>query len=107
MSRPKAAHPLLERSQAQGDNKEYVGRDPRTLSPDVLAPWHKALNPYKVIRARCRDCCAGFDAEIKKCVMWDCVNWPYRMGTNPFRKKQSAEQRAASAARLAKARERS
>ena len=55
----------------------------------------------KAIRAYCLDC-AGRPAEVRKCVAVDCALWPFRMGTNPFRKKRelTPEQKRETAKRL-------
>ncbi len=45
-----------------------------------------------VIRARCWDCCGEQEAEVRKCVSVACVNWPYRMVANPFRKQNVSDE---------------
>ena len=64
------------------------------------------MNPLKVIRAKCVDCCGGVKSEVDACTATRCPLHPYRMGTNPNRKPRvvSEEQRAAMSARLAQAR---
>ena len=106
MSRPKAPHPLLEISPYESDGGQFIGRDPRTLTPESFADYHTAKNPMKVIRERCLDCCCGDASEIRKCISIECPGWPYRMGSNPFRAKTklSPERRAAAAEHLRKAR---
>ena len=49
----------------------------------------------KAIRAKCKDCCGGSEAEVRRCGMIDCPLWPFRMGTNPFRAPPSEAQVAA------------
>jgi len=63
-------------------------------------------SPIKAIRAKCLDCCCGQKEEVKLCPATSCPLYPFRLGKNPFRKREmSEEQRKAAAARLAKARE--
>ena len=66
------------------------------------------MNPLKVIRLKCLDCCCGSPAEVSKCTAERCPLWRYRFGTNPDRKKRelTEQQKAAMIERLAKARER-
>lgn len=66
----------------------------------------KITNPLKAIRARCLECCLDQTNEAKLCPAVDCPLWPFRLGTNPFRKKRvmTEEQRAAAAENLRNAR---
>lgn len=41
------------------------------------------LTPMKAIRAKCMDCCAGSQAEVRLCPMPACPLWPYRKGHRP------------------------
>jgi hypothetical protein len=97
-------HDLLEISPHEADGGELIGRDPRELSSDFLSLNFRAQNPLNAIRAKCLDCCCGNAAEVRKCVSIDCALWPYRMGTNPFRKKRelSASEKRERAERLLK-----
>jgi hypothetical protein len=53
------------------------------------------------IRARFLDCCGDQPSEVRRCGDTKCANWPYRIGTNPFRQRElSEEQRAAIGERL-------
>jgi len=57
-------------------------------------------NPVKAIRKHCLDCVGNSDHEVKICTAeGDCFLWPFRFGTNPFRKPRSQEVREASRAR--------
>ncbi len=38
------------------------------------------LTPMKSIRAKCLDCCAGQQAEVRRCHIKRCPLWRYRMG---------------------------
>jgi len=80
-------NPLLEISASKNDNGELVGRIPVDVPLDFLLLNFSAQNPVKALRARCLDCCCGDASEVRKCVATDCPSWPFRMGTNPFRKK--------------------
>ncbi len=80
-------NPLLEISASKNDNGELVGRLPAEVSSENLLRRFSAQNPVKALRARCLDCCCGDASEVRKCVATECPSWPFRMGTNPFRKK--------------------
>lgn len=64
------------------------------------------MSVLKAVRAKCLDCCAQSQSEVRECGIESCPLHPYRMGSNPFRKKRvlSDEQREALANRLAEAR---
>ena len=79
--------PLLEISASKNDNDELVGKAPAEVPLEILLRAFSAQNPVKAIRARCLDCCCDQPSEVRKCVSTDCASWPFRMGTNPFRKK--------------------
>jgi hypothetical protein len=85
------------RSGAAYDDRGYLeGRDPRAMSPAELAAMgHLPMSPLKAIRANCLDCCAGSAQEVVKCMALRCPSWPFRMGTNPYRKPPSDEQQQA------------
>ena len=80
-------NPLLEISASKNNNSELVGRIPAKVPLEFLSLTFSAQNPVKAIRARCFDCCCGDASEVRKCVATECPSWPFRMGTNPFRKK--------------------
>lgn len=65
------------------------------------------MSVLKAIRAKCLDCCGEMPSVVRECEITACALHPYRMGSNPFRKKRelSDEQREALAERLASARE--
>ena len=87
---------FLEISPFQTDEGELIGKHPSDVSPQILPLKFRAQNPLKAIREKCLDCCCGNATEVRKCVSIDCALWPYRMSTNPFRKKRelsSAEKR--------------
>jgi hypothetical protein len=95
---------LLEISAYQADEGELIGKRPSDVPSEILSLKFRAQNPLKAIRGKCLDCCSGNAAEVRKCVATDCALWPFRMGTNPFRKKRklSAGERRERAARLAR-----
>jgi hypothetical protein len=80
-NRDEVKAPFIQRN-ADGSTE---GRDPRKLPRELLETVHEPTPPLRVIRARCMDCCAYQPSEVAKCTAVDCVAWPYRMGTNPFR----------------------
>src|SRR5215467_2325985 len=84
------------------------GKHPRDADVDVMREIHEPAPLLRVIRAKCLDCSAGVESEIRKCTAIGCALWPYRMATNPFRapREMTQEQREAGAARLAAARAR-
>ena len=97
---------LLEISPFQADDSELIGKHPSDVPSQILALNFRAQNPLKAIRETCLDCCCGNAAEVRKCVSGDCPSWPFRMGSNPFRKKRelSSQQKHERAERFARAR---
>jgi hypothetical protein len=93
---------LLEISADKTDGGELVGRRPSDVSSGFLSLNFRARNPLKALREKCLDCCCANAAEVRKCVAVDCALWPFRMGTNPFRKKRelAPEQKREMAERL-------
>jgi hypothetical protein len=81
-------HDFLEISTYQADEGELIGKHPSDVPSDFLSLKFRAQNPLKAIREKCVDCSCGNAAEVRKCVAVDCALWPFRMGTNPFRKKR-------------------
>lgn len=70
-----------------------VGCDPRSIGIAALhAIGHRRQPVLKTIRHKCLDCCAGNKGEVAKCVSTTCPLWPYRKGTNPFRKPRTRAQ---------------
>lgn len=47
----------------------------------------KHLTALKAIRAKCIDCYCGNKTEVRKCTSEGCPLFVYRMGHNPYRKK--------------------
>lgn len=63
-------------------------------------------NPVKAIRKKCYDCSGWSYTEAERCQVKDCPLYPFRKGTNPFRKKKkmTEAQKEAARKRLAEAR---
>lgn len=95
---------LLEISPYQADGGELIGKSPSDVPSKLLSQNFRAQNPLKAIREKCVDCCCGDASEVRKCVAIDCALWPFRMRTNPFRKRRelSEEERRIRAGRLQK-----
>ena len=85
----KAQQALLEKRDGSD-----VGRDPRKVSrEELIAAGHQPKSPLKALRLRCIDCCAGQPSEVRLCTAGRCANWPFRLGTNPWRKEPTDAQR--------------
>jgi hypothetical protein len=84
------------------------GKHQRDADDDVMREIHEPAPLLRVIRAKCLDCSAGVESEIRKCTAIGCALWPYRMASNPLRapREMTPEQREAGAARPAAARAR-
>lgn len=89
-----------------GDREIQVRRDPRQMTAaELTALGHHKRPILDVIRQNCVECCAGNQAEVRRCAMIACPMWPYRMGSNPFVSRDyTPEQREAARERLAVAR---
>ena len=42
-------------------------------------PEQKRLTRQEAIREKCLDCCCGNSAEVRKCTVYRCPLWRYRM----------------------------
>ena len=84
-----------------------IGRDPRHMTVEEFnALGHSARPLLQAIRSKCKDCCGGYEAEVRRCADKSCDLWPFRMGTNPFRTRElTEEQRSAASERLKVARQ--
>jgi hypothetical protein len=86
--------PIKARLELRG--KHPVGRDPRRMTRDELkAVGHEPMSPLQALRARCLDCCGYQEKEVALCPAVDCPSWPFRMGTDPWRKPASEARREA------------
>src|SRR5215831_18606846 len=73
-----------------------VGRDPRQMTREELRKvGHEPMSPLPALRARCLDCCGEQEKEVALCTAVKCPSWPFRMGTNPWRKPPSEARREA------------
>jgi hypothetical protein len=73
-----------------------VGRDPRRMTQDELSEaGHEPMSPLQALRTRCLDCCGYQEKEVARCRAVDCPAWPFRMGTNPWRKPPGEARREA------------
>ena len=97
--RKKAQHIGLELS-----GNDIVGKDPRKMTvEDLNAMGHEKMPLGKAIRKLCIECSGGSESEVRRCTTVSCPVWPYRMGKNPFAKRDlTDEQRAEMAKRLRK-----
>jgi len=82
----------LETANVEGEASE-IGRDPRQMTKAELA----AVGHYKrpllaAIRQNCIECCGGSQAEVRRCRIVTCPMWPYRMGANPFARRELSYQ---------------
>lgn len=76
--------------------RHAAGRDPREMTQDELkAAGHEPMSPMQAIRARCLDCCGYHEKEVALCPAVDCPSWPFRMGSDPWRKPASTARREA------------
>jgi hypothetical protein len=73
-----------------------AGRDPREMTADELREaGHEPMSPLQAHRARCLDCCAQQANEVARCSAVRCPAWPFRLGTDPWRKPASQARREA------------
>jgi hypothetical protein len=76
--------------------KHPVGRDPRRMTlEEIKAAGHQPMSPLQAIRAHCLDCCVYQEKEVALCTAVNCPSWPFRMGTDPWRKPVSEARREA------------
>ena len=74
----------FEKSPYAADGDCWIGKDPRQITLQDLYDLGHPTAPMKSIRARCKDCCGGNEAEVRKCTAIDCPIWPMRMSRNVF-----------------------
>lgn len=51
---------------------------------EAVEKGHEKRPVLSAIRAKCLDCCVQQIAEVRRCQVFDCALWPYRMGNDPF-----------------------
>jgi hypothetical protein len=84
-----------------GPNGRKWGRNPKQLTPaDLEAEGIKSAPPLAVMRAMCLTC--REPNEIVVCARTDCPLWPYRLGTNPWRRGGGENLKKARAAKVAR-----
>ena len=67
--------------------RELTSKTPEFWGSETLnIMGHKKRPILKTIRSKCLDCCYNQPKEVRFCQQIDCSLWPYRMGTDPFRK---------------------
>lgn len=63
-------------------------------------------SPLRAIKEKCVDCMGGSFVYVKECRATNCSLHPFRLGKNPYSKRQMTdEQRVAAGERLKKARD--
>lgn len=71
------------------------------MADDKFLSLHTPMPVLRAIRAKCLDCSGGIRAEVDDCLVRTCPLYPFRRGTNPWRKRMSAERRESARQRLA------
>jgi len=84
--------PPKSKRQALPSRTELAATDPLKI-PEWI--WEelgfKKLPPLRAIRRYCYTGCLENWNEVRKCEDIECALWPYRMGTNPFRKRNGGD----------------
>ena len=52
----------------------------------------KKISPLKAIKEKCMDCCYWQYSEVKNCPATKCPLHPFRLGKNPFIKREMSEE---------------
>src|SRR5689334_9088839 len=74
-------------------DRQEIGADPRKMQKEILISLGHEPKPLLcIIREKCLDCCSGSTGEVRKCVSATCPLWPYRMATNPLRKRRKVDE---------------
>lgn len=50
-------------------------------------------NVLRAIRLKCYDCSSYQSNEVRECIVTNCPLYPFRLGKNPFRKKELTEEK--------------
>ena len=50
-------------------------------------------NVLRAIRLKCYDCSSYQSNEVRECIVTNCPLFPFRLGKNPFRKKELTEEK--------------
>ena len=51
------------------------------------------INVLRAIRLKCYDCSSYQSNEVRDCIVTTCPLYPFRLGKNPFRKKELTEEK--------------
>lgn len=81
--------------------------DPEKEVKEAINRWHPLNSALRAVRCFCVEMCkCGSTSEVRHCISNGCALFEFRFGKNPprLKRKMSAEQRAANAERLRKAR---
>jgi hypothetical protein len=89
--RPDYPEAYLEPAVVEG-MPAMIGRDPRTIPVEQLEALGHTKQPLpKIVRINCIECVGGSEAEVRRCRLLHCPFWPYRMGSNPFNRRELTE----------------
>lgn len=50
-------------------------------------------NVLRAIRLKCYDCSSYQSNEVRECLVTNCPLYPFRLGKNPFRKKELSDEK--------------
>lgn len=50
-------------------------------------------NVLRAIRLKCYDCSSYQSNEVRDCIVTNCPLYPFRLGKNPFRKKELTDEK--------------
>jgi hypothetical protein len=89
------AHHVSEHVQF-ADHEEPVA----TTRAGYLELGHEARPVLDAIREKCFDCSGASWREVKLCRSTACALYPFRLGSNPWRREPSDEQREAASRRM-------
>lgn len=77
----------------QAAQEKYKDLHPQDITTEQLNELgHEKGGIYQIIRKNCIDCVAGQPSLVRSCTMTWCPYWPYRMGFNPFNRKELTEE---------------
>ena len=52
----------------------------------------ETTSPLSAIRLKCLECSVFEFTEVKSCIVSNCPLYPFRLGKNPFRKRELTEE---------------
>ena len=91
----KKQHFLLKQILKSGDCSEIeiTGKNPLLLGgKKLIEAGLTPRRPLQAIREKCIDCCCGSLVEVRKCIDFECANWPHRFGKDGFRSKGKVDE---------------